>query len=150
MNVSSEKFLLDSSALLTLIEDEAGAERVEGVLRAHECLVPWLALLEVHYITQQEIGIDEADRRLALIEHLPCAVLWEADHGVLQAAGRFKAVHRVSLADAVMAGFAKARGAVLLHKDPELEALKGRVVTEGLPYKGRKQGVAHKSRPPSS
>lgn len=134
-NVAPERYLLDSSALLTLIEDEPGSERVEEVLRSRPCLIPWLALLEVHYITQQEIGVDEAERRLALLEHLPGEILWQADASVLRAAAGFKAVHRISLADAVMAGFAKAQSAVLLHKDPEFQSLEGRVVVESLPYK---------------
>jgi len=134
--VPPEPFLLDSSALLTLIEDEPGAGRVEKVLRTRPCLIPWLALLEVHYVTQREEGLDEAERRLALLEDLPAEVLWQADVAVLRAAASFKAVHRISLADAVIAGFAKARGATLLHKDPELEAVAGHVALEALPYKG--------------
>lgn len=130
-----ERYLLDSSALLTLIEDEPGAGRVEEVLRSRPCLIPWLALLEVRYVTQQEQGIDEAERRLALLEHLPGEILWQADVPILRAAASFKAAHRISLADAVMAAFAKVRGAVLLNKDPEFEVLEGKVVTEKLPYK---------------
>ncbi len=134
--MAREPYLLDSSALLTFIEDEPGADRVEGVLRNQPCLLPWLALLEVHYITQQERGIDEAERRLALLESLPAEILGQADTAVLRAASGIKALHRISLADAIMAGFAKARGAVLLHKDPEFQALEGRIVIENLPYKG--------------
>ena len=130
-----ERYLLDSSALLTLIEDEPGSDRVEDVLRTQLCLIPWLAALEVHYVTQQEIGIDEAERRLAILEHLPGEILWQADASVLRAAAGFKAVHRISLADAVIAGFAKAHSAVLLHKDPEFQSLEGRIVIENLPYK---------------
>jgi predicted nucleic acid-binding protein len=133
--VAPEACLLDSSALLTLIEDEPGADRVEEVLRSLPCLIPWLALLEVHYVTQQEEGVDEAERRLALLEHLPAEILWEADDSVLRSAAGLKAVHRISLADAVMAGFAATRQATLLHKDPEFEAVRGYVELEALPYK---------------
>lgn len=130
-----ERYLLDSSALLTLIEDEPGADRVEEVLRSQGCLIPWLAVLEVVYITQQEQGIDEAESRLALLEHLPGEILWEADVSILRTAASFKAAHRISLADAVIAAFAKVQGAVLLHKDPEFEALEGNVTAERLLYK---------------
>ena len=54
--MSPERYLLDTSALLTLIEDEIGAERIETVLTQSETLLPWLALLEAHYITLQERG----------------------------------------------------------------------------------------------
>ena len=134
--MAPETYLLDSSALLTLIEDEPGAERVEQVLRAGPCLIPWMAVLEVHYITRQKIGVDEAERRMALLEHLPGEILWLTDPRTLRAASAFKSAHRISLADAVIAAFAKTRGAVLLHKDPEYLALEGRVVIESLPYKG--------------
>lgn len=134
--MAPEACLLDSSALLTLIEDEPGADRVEEVLRSLPCLIPWLALLEVYYVTQQEEGVDVAERRLALLEHLPAEILWEADDSVLRTAAGLKAEHRISLADAVMAGFAVTQQATLLHKDPELEAVRGRVELEALPYKG--------------
>ncbi|MCG8455976.1 MAG: PIN domain-containing protein [Holophagales bacterium] len=130
-----DRFLLDSSALITLIEDEVGADRVETVMREHACAIPWLALLEVSYVTRQEQGQLEAERRLALLESLPAEVLWQADNALLRAAAGFKARFRLSFADAVIAGFAQTRKAVLLHKDPEFEALEGRVQLENLPYK---------------
>ena len=133
--MAPETYLLDSSALLTLIEDEPGADRVEEVLRTRSCLVPWLGLLEVYYVTQRERGVDESERRLALLQSLPTEIMWEADAAVVRAAAGFKASHRVSLADAIMAGFAKIRTAVLLHKDPEFQSLEGRILLEALPYK---------------
>lgn len=136
--MAPETYLLDSSALLTLIEDEPGADRVEEVLRTRACLVPWLGLLEVYYVTHQERGVDESERRLALLQSLPTQILWEADSAVLRAAATFKASHRVSLADAIMAGFAKVRTAILLHKDPDFQSLEGRVLLEALPYKDDK------------
>ena len=54
--MSDARYLLDTSALLTLIEDEAGANRVEAVLREEKILLPWVVLLEVYYISLQEQG----------------------------------------------------------------------------------------------
>lgn len=133
--MGAETFLLDSSALLTLIEDELGAERVEQVLRSSQTLLPWVAVLEVVYITRQERGEAEADRRYALIKQLPSRIIWGADEPVLLTAARFKAAYRLSLADAIMAAFAVHADAVLLHKDPELAALDGQVALEALPFK---------------
>ena len=45
------KYLLDTSALLTLLEDETGAERVEHVLKRAPTLISAISLLEVRYIT---------------------------------------------------------------------------------------------------
>ena len=101
--MNADGFLLDTLALLTLIEDEAGADRVEQVLAKSEVWLPWLTLLEATYITRT--------------------------------ASRLKAGHHLSLADAIIAAFAIQRNAVLLHKDPEFEALAGQVALEALPYK---------------
>ena len=69
-------FVLDASALLTLIEGEAGADRVEEVLRSGSFQLPWLALLEVHYVSRQEKGDDEADRRFALLTQTGGTIVW--------------------------------------------------------------------------
>jgi predicted nucleic acid-binding protein len=84
--VSDERYLLDTSALLTLIENEEGAERVEYVLRHCEVLLPWLGLLEVYYITQQEQVQAEADRRYALIQRLSVTILGNVEYGRTDAA----------------------------------------------------------------
>lgn len=126
--------LLDTSALLTLIEDEDGAERVEEVLRNGQALISWISLLEVSYITQQERGPVEAERRYALVKLLPATLLWEATEPVLLAAAHFKAGHRISLADALIAASAVQHRAILLHKDPEFEGLSDHLPLEPLPY----------------
>ncbi|MBE2237720.1 MAG: hypothetical protein IAE81_08025 [Caldilineaceae bacterium] len=51
------------------------------------------------------------------------------------AAARFKANYPVSLADAMIAAYATKVGAILLHKDPEYEALADVVRLEKLPDK---------------
>jgi predicted nucleic acid-binding protein len=94
-----------------------------------------MALLEVHYISHQERGKAEADRRYALLKQLPCDILWQNDEPTVLTAAAFKARHRLSLADSVIAAFVRSRGAVLLHKDPEFEALYEQIELEALPYK---------------
>lgn len=132
---SAEPYLLDTSALLTLIEDEPGAERVESVLRTHAVFIPWVALLELRYITQQERGVAEANQRYALLLALSATVLWEVDEAVLLRAAYYKARYHLSFADTLIASYANLRGATLLHKDPEYDALEGEVRLEPLPYK---------------
>jgi len=132
---ASSLFLLDTSALFALIEDEPGADRVEALLRGEAVLIPAVAGLEVYYVTCQERGEDEADRRLSLIRQLPARWLDQFDERVLIAAGRLKA--RISLADAIIAGFASTAGAILVHKDPEYEAIAAEVQQERLPYEPR-------------
>ena len=131
----SSPYLLDTSALLSFIEDEAGADRVEKALKQSTTLLPWMVLLETYYITLQEEGQAEADRRIALIKQLKVKIVWDMDEPTLLTAGRLKADHRVSVADAVIAAFAIRRAAVLMHKNPEFEALTGLLPMESLPYK---------------
>jgi len=133
--VNPDGFILDTSALLTLIEDEKGAERVDQILQTERVWIPWLVLLEANYITRQERGEAEADRRHALVKQLPVTILWDVDEPTLLTAARLKASYRLSLADAVIAAFAMRMNAVLLHKDPEYEALAGQLSSEALPYK---------------
>ena len=133
--MSPERYLLDTSALMALIEDEAGADRVEQVISQGLALLPWPVLMEVYYITRQEHGQAEADQRYALASKLPTRVLWGMDESLLLTAGRLKAEYHVSFADTLIAAFAIREGATLMHKDPEYDALGDMLAVERLPYK---------------
>jgi predicted nucleic acid-binding protein len=133
--VTVSPYLLDTSALLTLIEDEAGAARVEEILHEQPVVISWMSLLEVYYITQQERGVAEAEQRYALLKALPVTLLWTIDEPTLLTAARLKARHRLSLADTLIAACAIQQRATLLHKDPQFEALAGQLSLEALPYK---------------
>jgi predicted nucleic acid-binding protein len=128
-------YLVDTSALLTFIEDEDGADCVEQALKQKETIVPWPVLLEMYYITLQEAGQSEADRRFALVKQLRVNIPYDMDEATVLTAARLKAQHRVSLADAIIAAFAIRQDAILLHKDPEFDALTGLLKMEALPYK---------------
>ncbi len=131
----NDLYLLDTSAILTLIEDEPGASRVDELLRTRRTLLPFVAGLETYYITLREAGAVEAERRLFLLRQLPVRWLDTVDDAVLVTAGRFKAEHRLSFADCLIAAFAAEAGATLVHKDPEYRALAA-LSQEPLPYKG--------------
>ena len=133
--MTAETYLLDTSAIFTLIEDETGATRVEQVLREQPVIITWMSLLEVYYITQQEHSVAEAERRYALLRVLPITLMWHIDEPILLTAARLKAKYRLSLADTIIAACAIQQNAILLHKDPQFEALAGQVGLEALPYK---------------
>ncbi len=132
--MNDESFVLDTSAILALIEDEEGADRVESLLTGSSVMLPWTALLEVYHITYRERGQAEADRRYAMLKKA-ATVMWEVDEPLLLTAGRLKGIAKISLADALIAAYAVLQGATLVHKDPEYEALRAEVVQEILPYK---------------
>lgn len=133
--MADDRHVLDTSAILTLMEDEPGAERVAAFLDGGSVILPFVVLMEAYYITFQERGRDEADRRYALMKRLPVHFEDAVDEPLLLTAGRFKAIHRLSLADAMIAAWAQVRGAILVHKDPEYEALANVVKQVALPYK---------------
>lgn len=135
----SEGYVLDTSAIITLIESEPGAKRVKAVLRQETVWLPWIVLLETYYISRQERGEAEADFRYALLKELPAVIIWQADETVMLKAASLKAGYRLSLADAIIAAFAIRKKAILLHKDPEFEAVQEYVDLEALPYKGSPQ-----------
>ena len=128
-----KKFVLDTSALFSLVEDEAGKDRVAHILQNEEFILPFVTLLEIHYITQQEQGLPEADRRYAILKQ--ANVLWSFDEPTLLTAARLKAENRISLADSMIAAVAIQNEAILVHKDPEYECLLSQVEMETLPYK---------------
>lgn len=134
-----DRYLLDTSAVLALTDEEPGWDRVEELLdRALEgeievslCAV---TLMELYYVTLREQGEDPAARLIALVKAWPISWIFP-DERMLLAAGRLKAFHRLSFADAVVAAAAARRGAILVHKDPELAGLDGELAQRALPMR---------------
>jgi len=120
------------------MDGEPGVDRVEQILRREPVLLPFIVSLGVYYVSLQEQGEQAANTRYAMLKALDVTRLSEVSESVLLTAGRLKARYRISLTDAIIAAFARVHDAVLVHKDPEFEALAGPVWLEALPYKARK------------
>jgi predicted nucleic acid-binding protein len=133
--MADKSFVLDTSALMAFIEKEEGSERVRDILLGKSIIIPWLSILEIVYISQRELGEEEALMRYALLKKLDAKVIWDADEALLLNAARIKSTHSLSLADSVIAAIATQHKAILIHKDPEYEQLQGVVEMEILPYK---------------
>lgn len=135
-----EHYVLDTSAVFALTDKEAGWRKVGELLRRARdgdivltaCSV---TLMEVFYISLQEAGEDAAASLLALVKSWPLTWFYPEEEELL-VAGRFKAFHRLSFADALIAAVARTQRATLVHKDPELAALSGQVALLSLPFKG--------------
>ena len=135
----AERYVLDTSAILTLTDQEAGADEVENILNtalaaACQIEVCSISLMELSYITWREQGENEAAQLVALVKSWPVVWVYPDEKIWLQAA-KLKALHRLSLADALIAAVAKLHHATLVHKDPEFETLSEQVVLLTLPYK---------------
>ena len=119
------RFCLDTSALLTLRDDEPGADRVEEILESHQRSVAcFISRLEVFY----RVWRDEGERagRLAYEQLQALPIHWvEASEPLLISAAQIMATHSLSLADAWIAASAVQSGTTLLHKDPEFQLIEG-------------------------
>lgn len=132
-NATAEPVVLDTSALFTFLEDEPGADEVAQALGSNSTIIPWVTLLEVHYVTARERGLPEADARYAALTLLPARVDWGVSEALVHTASWFKAQHRISLADALVAAYAKLGASRVMHKDPDFEMVG--VPTHPLPPK---------------
>ena len=139
MKETIDVYVLDTSAWLAFIENEAGADIVFNLLdkaRAGKIviLVSFMTFMEVYYITLQERDIAEAQVRLQLMNSLPILRVDSTEAlGIL--ASQFKASYHLSVADAWIAALAKERNAILVHKDPEFEQIETEIKVLKLPYK---------------
>jgi predicted nucleic acid-binding protein len=121
------RWLLDTSALLALRDNETGAERVAELLqrsqaRQGSCLVCFMSRMELLYRVWKDE--DERAARLADAQLRSLPLDWvTASDALLDRAAAIKATHPLSVADAWIASAAEQEGAVLVHKDPEFRSL---------------------------
>ena len=116
-------FCLDTSAILTLRDDEPGAERVAMLLEGPDpCFACFITRMEVLYRVWKDEG--ERSGRLAYEQLQSLPIQWvDQTEPLLLEASRIKATHPLSVADAWIAATALHSQATLLHKDPEFEAI---------------------------
>jgi predicted nucleic acid-binding protein len=131
-------WLLDTSALLALRDNEAGAERVADLLDRsaageQPCYASFMSLMEVYYRVWKDEGAEAGHQAYLSCLAMPLEWVHESPT-LLERAASIKATHPLSLADAWIAATALELGAVLVHKDPEFENLPG-LSEERLPYK---------------
>ncbi len=121
------RWLLDTSALLALRDNEAGAEWVAALLRraiSGQCqvLACFMSRMEVLYRVRKDE--DERRARLADAQLQSLPLVWvAASDRLLEQAAELKACHALSVADAWIAAAARQEAAVLVHKDPEFQAI---------------------------
>ena len=132
-------YVLDTSALLAYIENEDGVAEINRILlealdNRHTLYMSVISGIEVFYISYQEQGANVAQERLHLLQDLPIIQEPVRTDDVTRI-GTLKANHAMSFADCCIAGLAKQKSAILVHKDPEFEQVEGDVAQIKLPYK---------------
>jgi predicted nucleic acid-binding protein len=117
------RYLLDTSALLTLRDDEDGAGQVADILQQaqqgkSQCYGCFMSLMEVLYRVWKDEN--EHEGKLAYQQCLALPMVWvHEDKALLEKAAEIKATHQLSLADAWIGAAALLNDLVLIHKDPE-------------------------------
>jgi ribonuclease VapC len=129
--------LLDFSALLTLRDEEAGADDVAARLDASSCggipcRICFISLMELYDRVWQDEGRTQGRVAYEQCLSLPLIVVHE-DTALLEKAGGIKATYRLSVAAAWIAASAVLLRATLVHKDPEFEPVE--ITQHRLPYR---------------
>ena len=135
----SERYLLDTSAILALRGDEPGADDVESILRKSESgeaevYVSFMTYMEAYCRIWRIDGEESAKRMYAELLSLPVLRIDVNDRLLLRAGG-IKANYRLSVADAWIIACAVEAEACLVHKDPEFKQVQDIVPLIFLPYK---------------
>ena len=131
------RYLLDTSAFLTLRDDEEGADTVADLLYKAkqdkiQCFACFMSLMELLYRVWKDE--DKLRGQLAYEQAQSLPIIWvHEDKVLLEKAAEIKATQQLSLADAWIAACAIQQKAVLVHKDPEFAKLEWPQLV--LPYK---------------
>jgi predicted nucleic acid-binding protein len=136
-----ESFVLDTSAILALWNEEDGASLVEKILRDRphhrKIYISFMTFMECRYRLWKDHGQSAADELFRSLSLLPVTRV-DVDDTLLLTASELKAQHKISVADSWIIATAIMRNATLVHKDPEFAALSDRVAMKTLPYKKTK------------
>jgi ribonuclease VapC len=129
--------VLDSFALLAYLQNEAGAERVQQMLRLAENSEATVAMSlvnlgEVLYSVQRTLGLSGRDAALSVIDQLPILVT-APDRAQTLKAAELKAEHPIAYADCFAAALALAREAHLVTGDAEFRLIERDVAIEWIP-----------------
>ncbi|MCX5749632.1 MAG: type II toxin-antitoxin system VapC family toxin [Candidatus Saganbacteria bacterium] len=135
----TRSFVLDTSAVFCLKDNENGASKVEDIIKSCakgqcEIYISFMTLMEYYYISTIRLGEDSARQAYHQLTLLPFIVI-ESDEELGLAAAELKANHNISVADSWIAAIALKTNSVLVHRDPEFGSISKHVKCLALPYK---------------
>jgi predicted nucleic acid-binding protein len=126
-----KRYVLDANALIALLQDEPGAEKVSEVLNAAykgeaEIIMHKANFIEVYYDAYRYRGKEQADLMLVEVKKQPIHINAGITDEIFTEAGRLKATYKVSFADT----FALAQaivfcGALLTSDHHEFDVIEG-------------------------
>ena len=126
------RYVLDACALLALLRNESGADKVANAINAAnngeaEIVMHKANLLEVYYDLYRSLGREKADLILSEVKKRPIIINAEITDEIFTQAGRLKASFKISFADSIALAQALALGGELLTSDyHEFDVIEGK------------------------
>lgn len=135
----AETWVLDSFAVLALLNKEPGSEQVASLLRQAKSgevhlLMTWVNAGEVAYIVERRWGRARVYETLAILEATKLQMV-PVERNLALLAAHVKARHPLAYADAFAAALAQQAEATLLTGDPEFELLADELPIHWLPQR---------------
>lgn len=128
-------YVLDTSAILALWNDEEGADSVEHILRSSSTIyVSFMSFMEGRYRLWKNVGKHESDEFSRYLELLPIKRV-DINDLIFEKSIEIKATNNLSVCDSWIIATAIATNSILVHKDPEFEQVKRKIKLKNLPYK---------------
>lgn len=129
-------YILDSYAILALLNDEPSAPRIEMLLQQAQrneitLSMSLINLGEIAYIIERRWGQEKLRIVLAYLEEAPIKIVPATKERVF-AAAHFKARYPIAYADAFAVALAKESSATLLTGDPEFQIISNQITVEWL------------------
>lgn len=127
----SKTYVLDACAMITLLNNEEGADKVAAVINAAndgdaKVIMHKANLLEVYYDLYRSLGKDQANLVIDEIKKRPIDINSEITDQIFSEAGRLKATYKISFADSIaLAQAITADGELLTSDHHEFDALDG-------------------------
>jgi ribonuclease VapC len=133
----TDRFIVDSFALMSLFQDEPGAAQVEALLERGgqgevDLFMSLVNLGEVIYTMEGRHGVDASKRALAAIDQSPIQLI-EVGRSLVLAAARIKTDASLGYADCFVAALAQQLGAAVVTGDPDFKRVEDVVTIEWLP-----------------
>ena len=134
-----DTWVLDSFAVLALLQGEAGSDDVLAVLQEAQTgdprvIMTWVNVGEVVTIVERRWGRGKAHQVLGILEATALEIT-NVDRDLAVRAAAIKAKNPVAYADAFAAALAISQDATLMTGDPEFQSLENLIQIHWLPAK---------------
>lgn len=116
-------YVFDTSAILTYLQNEEGADIIEQLLKEYfddkiKIAISIITLVELRYRLERKYHKQKVDEVFNNILRLNLKII-NFEMSLVELSATYKATGKMSFADACIASTAKQLNAILVHKDPE-------------------------------